>query len=116
MKNKFLSIVCVFCIAIIGALNVNLTSTENGDVDLASIVNLSSANAEDSNLDANGNGPYGPPCIGGSHSACQAMIDELEEDGYEQPDMYDIADLIDDNGESYQECESGYANCYDQWF
>ena len=68
MKNKFLSIVCVFCIAIIGALNVNLTSIENGDVDLVSIINLSSANAEDS--------PYPPP-VGGDRAVCHGCENDL---------------------------------------
>jgi hypothetical protein len=109
MKNKFLSIACVFCIAIVGALNVNLTSVENGDVDLASIVNLSSANAE--------NGPYGPPCVGGAHSACQDMIDDLEEEDFGEEEesqyIYDEYGYYDEN-DSYTfkiGCESGYYTC-----
>ncbi len=65
MKNKFLSIAFVLGIAILGAVNVTLTSTENDNFDLASIVNISSANAET------------PPPLGGKHAVCHGCDNEL---------------------------------------
>ena len=46
MKNRILGMASIICLAVLTTFNVNLTSIENDSFDLASVMNISTANAE----------------------------------------------------------------------